>query len=743
MTTTIELVAANADIQYEDAKEIEWLIDLFKTHNLTPESSKNHNAYPRALAMLVHILHAKETKAHVFESLPYTGGVKAAREIDVLDILNTIVNLGFSSHDVQVDLKDIDQRLMPCLFVPDDKPSSPIVLMSWQGDKLKAYIPKKNKIVDFIPNSVNGRLYFFERLDQERLEENLKTKKGAGLTWFDVIFSRFKPVMRQIIITGLFINIFALAMPIFTMTVYDKVIGSGSTDSMVGILFGISIAVLAESFLRYIRVKSIVWLGVRLDNIVSNKIFEKLLFMKAAYTEGASISAQISRIKSFESVRKFFSGPLFLVMMELPFTLILLAAIWVIAGPLVFIPIIVLLLFVLLMLFYRSRIRVSMNAAGMASSYRQQHGMETFIKMNSLHHNGMARNWWNIYREKLSNASIASFESNFVSSVIEAFAHAVSIIAGVAVVAFGVHLIWQNSITIGALVATMILIWRILGPMQTMCSMLPRLEQLANSINQVNRLVGVEAEIEPHLLKKPVEKLTGNVSFTNVGLRYSTEVEPVFVGLDMDIKPGEIVAITGANGSGKSSLLKLINGLYRPQTGTINIDGVNIRQLEPIQLRSYIAYLPQIPSFFEGTIKENLLLVNPFASDEDLKEALIDAAAYETVKSLESGLDTIMYAANPSLPTGFVYNLNLARVFLKRESNLIMLDELPNSSLNEDAGVAYKKLIINAREKKKTLFFISQRDDYIKLADKVIVLHYGNRPVVMKSDEFINKYGKY
>lgn len=130
MTTTIELVAANADIKYEDAKEIEWLIDLFKTHNLTPESSKNHNAYPRALAMLVHILHAKETKAHIFESLPYTGGVKAVREIDVLDILNTIVNLGFSSHDVQVDLKDIDQRLMPCLFVPDDKPSSPIVLMS-------------------------------------------------------------------------------------------------------------------------------------------------------------------------------------------------------------------------------------------------------------------------------------------------------------------------------------------------------------------------------------------------------------------------------------------------------------------------------------------------------------------------------------------------------------------------------------------------------------------------------------
>jgi ABC-type bacteriocin/lantibiotic exporter with double-glycine peptidase domain len=227
-----------------------------------------------------------------------------------------------------------------------------------------------------------------------------------------------------------------------------------------------------------------------------------------------------------------------------------------------------------------------------------------------------------------------------------------------------------------------------------------------------------------------------------VGLRYSTEVEPIFVGFDIDVQAGEVIGITGVNGSGKSSLLKLINGLYRPQTGTIRIDDVNIRQLEAIELRNYIAYLPQIPSFFEGTIKENLLLVNPLATDEEIDNALIQATAMDEIEELEHGLETVIYGNNPSLPSGFIYTLNLARIFLKK-SNIILLDELPNSSLNEDAGAAYKKLISGSKAQNKTVFFISQRDDYIKLADRVIVLRSGLRPTIMKSEEFINKYGQY
>lgn len=738
MTTAVHLVAENQQANYIETDKIDGLMRLFTMHSLVSEVTNDENMYAASLAMLVSSLNLSESAKHLFESLPYTKG----REIDLLDILNTMANLGFTSHEMEMNLREIDNRLMPCLFIPNKKNTVPIVLLSKKEGVVTAFGSRIKKIIEFHPKNVKGQAYFFERINSEQIEEDFQTKKAAGMAWFSVIFSRFRPVLHEIFLVSVFINLLSLAMPLFIMSIYDKVIGSGSTASLKSILIGVGIAISAESLLRLIRVKSIIWLGVRLDNIVSNTIFERLLLMKAAYTEGASISAQISRVKSFESVRKFFTGPLFLVIIELPFTIILLIAIWMLTGVLVIIPFVVLALFTLLLLYYQSKIRVAMRAAARTGSYRQQHGMETFLKMHALHHNGMARSWWIKYKEKLSSSSVTNFNSNLVSSIIETLAHSVSMISGLAVVAFGVQLIWDGSITTGALVATMLLIWRILGPLQTMCSMLPRIEQLKNSIDQINKLVNVEIERHPTVLKRPIEKLGGHISLSNVGLRYSTEVEPIFVGLDIDVQPGEIIGITGVNGSGKSSLLKLINGLYRPQTGTIRVDDINIRQLEAIELRNYIAYLPQMPNFFEGTIKENLLLVNPLATDKEISEALIQSSAMDKVEGLENGLETIIYGNNPSLPSGLIYTLNLARVFLKK-SNIILLDELPNASLNEEAGSAYKKLISSSKAQNKTVFFVSQRDDYIKLADRVIVLRSGGRPTIMRSEEFINQYGQY
>jgi ABC-type bacteriocin/lantibiotic exporter with double-glycine peptidase domain len=269
--------------------------------------------------------------------------------------------------------------------------------------------------------------------------------------------------------------------------------------------------------------------------------------------------------------------------------------------------------------------------------------------------------------------------------------------------------------------------------------MLPRVEQLRNSIDQINRLVDIEVEHKPTVIKRPIEHLTGAIKLTNIGLRYTLEVEPIFVGLDIDVKPGEVVAITGSNGSGKSSLLKLINGLYQPQTGTIRIDGINIRQMDPLELRSYICYLPQVPNFFEGTIKENLLFANPLATDKDIMDSLEKATGLEELKNMEKGIETVIYGNNPPIPTSYTYILNLARAILKK-SNILLLDELPNASLNEDVGSAYKKIIQDAKGK-KTVFFVSQRDDFIKIADRVIVLTPGIRPAIMDTAKFINQYG--
>lgn len=724
---------------YGDNKKIDELMALFEMHNLIPKLSPSEHAFANSLAVLVTSLEWGGNKRHLFEALPYL----KSREIDLLDILNTMANLGFSSHNMLINLSEIDERLMPCLFIPNSKRNlAPLVLLGKKDGIITAFHSTKKETIELQQTKkIEGNAYFFEKINPEEIEERKQTERASGISWFKSLFSRFKPIMQEIIISSLLINTFSLAMPLFSMLVYNGVIGTGSVATLNQIIIGVAIAVMAESVLRIFRLRSVVWLGVRLDNIVSNTIFERLLLMKASYTEGASISAQISRVRTFESIRKFFTGPLFGVVVELPFTIVLLFAIWLIAGPLVYIPIVVVVLFLLLLSYYKCKIRVAMRSSARASSDRQQFGMETFIKMNSLHHNGMSRQWWNQFKEKTAKSSAASFESNMISSIIESAAHCISIMSGVAIVCFGTHLIWDGSITIGALVATMILVWRILSPLQTLCSMLPRVEQLQDSIAQINRLVNIDIERQPTVLKKPIENLNGDIKLHNLGLRYGKEVEPLFVGLDIEVTKGEVIAITGINGSGKSSILKLINGLYQAQTGTIRIDGANIKQMERIELRNYIAYLPQTPNFFEGTIKENLLLANPIATEADLHAALKEANALADIKTLEKGLNTIIYNDNISLSAGFSHTLNLARVLLKKASNILLLDEMPNSALNGPTGNVYKNILINAKGK-KTVFFISQRNDFIKLADRVILLRPGDKPLIMTSSEFINKYGQ-
>jgi ABC-type bacteriocin/lantibiotic exporter with double-glycine peptidase domain len=725
------------ELNYTDIKQLDELISLFSMHNLVPKLSKHEHVFANSLAMLMTSMHWNGNIKHLFDSLSCVKD----REMDLLDILNTMANLGFSNHKLKVNSGKIDERLMPCLFIPKNKQNSPpLVILGIEGKLVTAFHSLTKKKIKLQSRNLQGDIYFFETIELEKLQEQRQTEISVGITWFRSIFSKFKPVINEIIITSIFINAFSLAMPLFSMLIYNSVIATGATASLKEIIIGILMAVVTEFILRIFRLKSMIWLGVRLDNIVSNAIFERLLLMKASYTEGASISSQVSRIKAFRSIRDFFISPSFIVLVELPFTIIILMVIWWISGPLVFIPIIVMVLFAILLGYFGTKMRISNGIAARANSDVQLFTIEIFTKMQSLRRNGMSKIMGQRFKEKVAKSARANFESNLISSITENIAYMISMLSGVAIVVFGTYLMWNKTITIGALVATMILIWRVLTPLQVLCSMLPRFDQIKNTIGQINKLISIEVERQPIALKKAIKSLDGSLILTNLGLRYGIDTEPVFIGLDLEVKKGEIIAITGANGSGKSSFLKLINGLYQPQTGIINIDGINIKQMDPLELRSHIAYLPQSPNFFEGTIKENLLLANPLATDLDIQKVLEETNAIEYLKALKNGIDTMIYANNTPLPSGFIYILSLARVLLRTSSNILLLDELPNSALSGHAGTIYKKIINDARGK-KTVFFISQREDYIKFADKIVSLKAGNRPSIISKGDSIKKYG--
>lgn len=440
----------------------------------------------------------------------------------------------------------------------------------------------------------------------------------------------------------------------------------------------------------------------------------------------------MARIKDFENVREFFTGPIALTFIELPFTIIFIVVIGVLGGPVAFVPLVMIALFVLLGAVVQPMIQQSVAKAAKGASRRQELMVETLGEMRAVKTSAGEAKWLERYRDNSARAALNSFYTSQYGALIQTLSSVMMTAAGLATVSFGVFRVLGGNMTIGALVASMILVWRILAPLQTAFVSLTRLTQVKSSVGQINALMNLKAEREPDKVVNPLNRFKGFVSFSRVSMRYNPEADPALVGVSFDIEPGEVIAVIGGNGSGKSTILKLLSGLYTQQAGSVRIDDQDLRQLDVIELRHAMSYVPQTIQFFYGTIAQNMRLTHPTASDDELRWAAKEAGILEEVEALEqgsgkwkrTGFDVrIGDSSAAQMPTSLLQGLNLARGYLKRAP--IMLFDEPGNGLDYDGDQVFMKKIDRLRGN-TTVFIVTHRPSHLKIADKIIWMDAGH-----------------
>ncbi|MEO1292116.1 MAG: ATP-binding cassette domain-containing protein, partial [Pseudomonadota bacterium] len=441
-----------------------------------------------------------------------------------------------------------------------------------------------------------------------------------------------------------------------------------------------------------------------------------------------------ARIRSFDSVRDFVIGPLFLAVLELPFTLAMLAAIWFVAGSIVAVPVAMALAYFVVILIYRRRLQLAVHAAAKESAQKQQLGLQTLSNLAALRQGGMSERQFERMRAQSGDAAFAGFRSGTIAAEVETIAQVLQSMAMVGVVYMGVGAVMAGTLSIGGLIATTLLVGRVLAPLATACASLPRLEQLRRSIRQIDKLMDAKRESDPHTQSRALHRPSGALTFSKVGLRYARDADPVFSNLSLAVEPGEVVAIMGANGAGKSSLLKLANRLSMQQAGSVRLDGVDLRQIDPVDLRRNMAYVPESNTLFQGTLADNLRFADPLASDDALWDALEKVDAADEVRALPLRLDTpVGGALEAGLPPGLSYQIGLARAYLV-DHPVFLIDELPPFLLNGPGGAAFREFLMDARGH-RTVLFVTRRSDYMRLADKVVILDPERRPVIGTPDD--------
>lgn len=663
------------------------------------------------LLPLLEALHWRGNPRDVAEAMPHY-----AAELDLVGLRNTLANLNFHTRPLELTLGRIDARLMPCLFVPAE--GGACVALARDGDGVRIFDSRTGAVRTERNATLPGTAYFVTKVEAERV-----TNAALAKPWFKEVAKRFRKIATQTLAMSLMLNLLALSIPIFTMVIYDKVIGAGSHSTLIYLALGMVLVLSFDAVFRTVRARMLAYVGARIDMIVGAGSFTHLLHLPTAQTEGATIGAQVARLKQFEAIRDFFTGPLALVYVELPFVPIFLVVIAVLAGPLAVIPVVMLALFGVIGWILFPRVRDAVDASSQSVARRQGFLVEMLSNMRAIKSSGGEAAWAGRFEDISSKAAISGFRMGQLAGLVQTFAHVLMLSAGIATLAFGIVRVLAGDMTVGALIATMALIWRVLSPLNAGFLTLTKLEQVRSGIRSINTLMRIPAERHPNTTSRAQKQFIGRIAFHRVSLRYRADVEPALIGVNFEIQPGQIVGIAGANGSGKSSILKMVLGLYRPQAGGVMIDGLDIRQVDPIELRNTIGYVPQTTQLFHGTIAQNLRFADPTASDDDLRRAAEQAGVLGDLDALPEGFDTwIGDQSAQAMPSGLIQRLSLARAYLKGAP--IMLFDEPANALDDRGDNAFVRQL-EALRGNTTVLLVTHRPSHMRVCDRLIVLDAG------------------
>jgi ATP-binding cassette, subfamily C, bacterial LapB len=679
------------------------------------------------LSCLVPIAEAvgwRGTSRQIAEAMPHETPV-----VDIAALRTVLFRLGVETERIDVPANRIRDEYCPCIAV--EGRDSLVVVHSVDGAGIARIFDSKTAAWRRVKrDKLSGEIHIVRLLDVFVQQEELQRE---GFVW--PLLKRFNSSLKLVFWQSLGINLLGLAISFYVMYVYDKAIGTKSIDTLVFFLIGGLAAVGIELCLRHFRAANIARLGARFDALAVTGAYQSVLGFPLAMSENAPLGAQLTRFRQFEVGRELFGGSLATSLIDLPFTSIFFMMIFGLGGVLGFIPVAFAVILGLTGLCTNPALSKQMRDMGEWKGKSDSLLVEICTRLNLIRADNAEEVWLdrasNSYRKYLTS----KFQNQQFNNNLQVMAQAGVSISGAAVLGIGAVEVMSGSLTLGALIAIMAVVWRVLGPIQTVFLSIHKIRSVIVTIRQIDRLVKIKREREPGRIVDAGFKSAERLSLSGICFRYANRSDLAIKNISLDIRPGEFVTLAGSSGAGKSTLLKIMLGLYQPQSGSVRIDTLDLRQIDPAEVRHKLSFLGQEPAFFYGTVAQNMRLAAPDATDEELAHALSMVGIKVDDPVLPEGMETRMNAMNRrSMSLSFIQRLAIARAFLCK-APIILLDE-PANHLDREGDEALMRLISKFRGQ-STIVMITARPSHMRVSDRVIVLHDGAAVAQGKPEEIV------
>ena len=674
------------------------------------------------LKSLVFIASAEQlhcTEASLLAGLPLINGRMTA-EI----FTRSAKRIGLIANVVKRELSQITELVLPAVLIL--KENDAVVLRSIDGEANTAdvYVAAHNEL-SIMPLSKLQELYsgmaiyctsepnFDDRID--------KPEKNYEGHWFWKVILGSSKIYRDVLVASFVINLFVLANPLFVMNVYDRVVPNNAVETLWALAVGILVLYGFDLLLKSLRVYFIEVAGKKSDILLSSFIFERVLNAKFE-SHPQSVGAFASQFRDFETIRSFVTSATVTAFVDVPFVVLFLIALAYIGGPLVWVPIIAMPFIIGFSLIVERRLKKYVGHSFAAASQKNATLVEALTNLETikiLHAEGAVLRMW---EKSVGQLAFWGLKSRVISTSASTFAGFIQQISGVFVVIVGVYSIAENELTQGALIASVILAGRVLAPLAQVSGLLVQYYQSKLALDSLDDIVNKPQERTRDKRYLQRAKVHGAVEFRGVSFSYPNDDQLALSNVNFKLSPGEKVAIIGRIGSGKSTLQKLLLGLYSPKQGNVLVDGVDITQLDPANLRANIGCVPQDSVLFFGSIRDNIHYGQPIYDDEELLRVSEIAGVNEFVNNHPHGFERNVGERGELLSGGQRQSITIARALLNHPP-IYLFDELTNSMDNTTEARFLERIRPVLTD--KTLLLVTHKMSLLSLVNRVIVMDHG------------------
>lgn len=685
---------------------------------LHPAEAGPDDSLLMALVALTHLLERPTSAQALTAGLPLVDGrltpelfVRAARRA------------GLSAQLLRRPLSAIGDLVMPCVLLLADGRACVLARRTARG--FEVVVPEtglgRRELAEAELAACYGGYAFFARPEIGFAQRDRELRAERSGHWFWSVLLRQWPVYAEVVVAALLINCFALASPLFIMNVYDRVVPNNAIETLWVLAIGAVIVFGFDFLLKTLRGYFVDAAGRVADIKLASATFGHVLNLRMA-ARPRSAGAFASNLREFETLRDFFTSATVVALVDLPFILFFVAIVWMIGGPVAAVPALAVPLVVgvgLLMQLPLNRIvrRTFKEAA-------QKHGVlvEAINGLETIKSVGGEGRMQGLWENFVAATAHSANQSRLYSSITVYFAALAANLVTVGVVVVGVYRIGEGLMTVGALVACTIIAGRAMAPLGQVATILTRFHQARTALDTLDAVMNLPVERPPEKVFVHRPRLDGGIELRQVSFTYPGQKLPALIDVSFKVAPGERVALIGRVGSGKSTLEKLVLGLYEPQDGAVLVDGTDLRQIDPADLRRNIGCVPQDVFLFHGTLRENITMGAPFVDDRTMLRAATMAGVEDFASRHPMGYDLDVGERGELLSGGQRQAVAIARAMLL-DPPILVLDE-PTSAM--DNGAEARFMARMARETAgRTMLLVTHRASLLGLVDRLIVMDGG------------------